>query len=123
MFWYNLVGRFMKIPAPPAYHYTDAHRNTFGKYFVQLPVYRLPWRALAAAAVRRAWERGRLTLPCATHWRFAGRASLPWLVLLSLAATARDIYAAPALLGFSLLIALWVGESQQLAATPRAARH
>ncbi len=121
MFWYNLAGRFMKIPAPPAYQYTNAHRNTFGKYFVQLPVYLLPWTALAAAAVRRAWDRSRLAAAPATHWRFAVCASLPWLVLLSLAATGRDIYAAPALLGFSLLIALWVGESQRLAATPRAA--
>src|SRR5262249_35062848 len=39
--------------------------------------------------------------------------SLPWLALLSLAATARDIYAAPAVLGFALLIALWVQEAQQ----------
>ena len=40
-------------------------------------------------------------------------ASLPFLVLLSLAATARDIYAAPALLGFALLAGLLVHEVQQ----------
>ncbi len=120
MFWYNLAGRFMKIPAPAAYQYADAHRNTFGKYFLQLPVYLLPWTALAAAAARRAWDRTRLAAPIGTRWRFAVCASLPWLVLLSLAATGRDIYAAPALLGVSLLIALWASESQRLPATPHA---
>jgi hypothetical protein len=50
MFGYNLAGRFMTIAAPPAYPPTGAHRNTFGKYCVQLPVYRLPWPALAAVA-------------------------------------------------------------------------
>jgi len=32
---------------------------------------------------------------------------VPFLVLLSFAATARDVYAAPALLGFGLLVGLW----------------
>jgi hypothetical protein len=50
-----------------------------------------------------------------TAWRFAVAASLPFLLLLSLAATARDVYAAPALLGVSLLIALEVAEAQRLA--------
>jgi hypothetical protein len=35
---------------------------------------------------------------------------VPFLLLLSIAATARDIYAAPVLLGFGLLIALWATE-------------
>ena len=118
MFWYNLAGRFMKIAAPTAYQYTNAHHNSFGKYFLQLPVYLLPWSALAAAAARRAWHRARLPEAPGTRWRFAVCASLPWLVLLSLAATARDVYAAPALLGFSLLIALWASEAQRLAGTP-----
>lgn len=39
-------------------------------------------------------------------------------MLLSPAATARDIYAVPALLGFSLLIALWASESGRLASLP-----
>ncbi len=115
LFWYNLAGRFMRIAAPPAYQYANGHRNTFGRYFLQLPVYLLPWTALAAAALRRAWERSRLPAAPGTAWRFAVCAALPWLVLLSLAATARDVYAAPALLGFSLLIALWTSEAQRLA--------
>ena len=115
MFWYNLAGRFMKIAAPPAYQYASAHQNTFGKYFLELPVYLLPWTVLAAAAVHRAWKQVRLPGPPGTAWRFAVCATLPWLLVLSLAATARDIYAAPALLGFSLLIGLWSSESQRVA--------
>jgi 4-amino-4-deoxy-L-arabinose transferase-like glycosyltransferase len=42
--------------------------------------------------------------------RFAIAASLPPLLLLSLAATARNIYLAPALPGFALLVAWWARE-------------
>lgn len=121
MFWYNLAGRFTKIAAPAAYRYTAGHPNTFGKYFLWLPVYLLPWTALAAAAVRRAWDRTRPQGASATRWRFAAAAAFPWLVLLSLAATARDIYVAPALLGFALLVGLWAGETQRLGPARRGA--
>ena len=121
LFWYNLVGRFMTVAAPPAYRYTEAHHNTFGKYFLQLPVYLLPWTALAIAAALFAWRGVRRSGPQGTAWRFAVSATLPWLILLSLAATARDVYAAPALLGASLLIGLWVSECYQLGVAPRSA--
>ncbi|MGC8518048.1 MAG: hypothetical protein ACP5P4_05900 [Steroidobacteraceae bacterium] len=42
-------------------------------------------------------------------------------MLLPLAATARDMYAAPALLGASLLIALWASGCQRLGSAPRGA--
>ncbi|MFX5760911.1 hypothetical protein ABTE44_19470, partial [Acinetobacter baumannii] len=35
---------------------------------------------------------------------------VPFLAILSVAATARDIYAAPILLGFGLLVGLWLSE-------------
>lgn len=124
LFWYNLAGRFADVAAPAAYHYSAAHRNSLGKYFLELPVYLLPWTALAAVAAWRARKRVRLTgAPWAearggrsngTAWRFAVAASLPFLLLLTLSVTARDVYAAPALLGVSLLIALEVGEAQRL---------
>lgn len=124
LFWYNLAGRFTHIAAPAAYHYSTGHRNSPGKYFIELPVYLLPWTALAAAAAWRAWNllrlkdpRGTTRAPAAapsTAWRFAVAACLPFLLLLTVAATARDIYAAPALLGVSLLIALKVSEAQRL---------
>ena len=134
LFWYNLAGRFADVAAPAAYHYSAAHRNSLGKYFLELPVYLLPWTALAASAGWRARERVRLVKRRArrigigvgvgagagdgssngTAWRFAVAASLPFLLLLTLSATARDVYAAPALLGVSLLIALEVGEAQRL---------
>src|SRR6185437_8552097 len=88
LFWYNLAGRFTHIAAPAAYRYGAGHPNSWGKYFIELPVYLLPWTAVAATA--------------------------PFVLLLTLAATARDIYAAPALLGVSLLIALETGELQRL---------
>src|SRR5262249_6789725 len=45
-----------------------------------------------------------------TPWRFAICAIVPFLLLLSFAATARDVYAAPILLGFGLLLGLWLSE-------------
>jgi hypothetical protein len=65
---------------------------------------------LAAAAAGRAWVRLRSGIDRGTPWRFATCAIVPFLVLLSLAATARDIYAAPVLLGFGLLVGLWLSE-------------
>jgi 4-amino-4-deoxy-L-arabinose transferase-like glycosyltransferase len=110
LFWHNIVGRFTKISGPTALDYTTGHKNTLGKYFIELPVYLLPWTLLAAAAVRRAWDRVRVAGDRNTPWRFAVCTIVPFLVLLSVAATARDIYAAPILPGFGLLIALWLSE-------------
>ncbi len=113
LFWHNLVGRFTRISSPPALDYTSGHRNSPGKYLLELPLYLLPWTLVAAAALARAWQRVRQQTPDATAWRFALCASLPFLALLSLAATARDVYAAPALLGFGLLVSLWANAAQQ----------
>jgi 4-amino-4-deoxy-L-arabinose transferase-like glycosyltransferase len=110
LFWHNIVGRFAKISAPAALDYTTGHKNTPGKYFIELPVYLMPWTLLAVAAVVRAWQRFRNKLDRNTPWRFAISAILPLLLLLSFAATARDIYAAPVLLGFGLLVSLWLSE-------------
>lgn len=121
LFWYNLAGRFAHVAAPPAYRYSAAHQNSPGKYFIELPVYLLPWTALAAAAAWRARTRVRRREPQGTSWRFAVAATLPFLLLLTMATTARDVYAVPALLGVSLLIALEVGEAQRLGNGLRAA--
>ena len=105
-FWNNLAGRFVHLDAPPALDYTSGHRNTPGKYFIELPMYLFPWTFLVAAAVRRAWQQrharddGRIV-------RFAFASTLPAIVLLSLAATARNIYLAPVLPGCALLVAWW----------------
>lgn len=111
LFWHNIVGRFTKVPGPAALDYTTGHHNWPGKYFLELPVYLLPWTLLAVAALQRAWHGVRMAGPSGTPWRFAIAATLPFLLILSLAATARDVYAAPAMLGMSLLIALWARES------------
>jgi len=113
LFWNNVVGRFTQVAAPAALDYTSGHRNTAGKYLLELPLYLLPWTFAVAAALCRAWNRVREAAPSATAWRFAIAASLPFLALLSVAATARDIYAAPALLGLAVLTGLWACEGQR----------
>ncbi len=110
LFWHNLVGRFTTVAAPSPLAYTRGHANFPGKYLIELPIYLLPWTFAVAAALYRAWTRVRQSDKAATAWRFAVAASLPFLALLSLAATARDIYAAPALLGLATLTGLWAGE-------------
>jgi 4-amino-4-deoxy-L-arabinose transferase-like glycosyltransferase len=105
-FWNNLVGRFAAVDAPPDLQYAAAHRNSPGKYLIELPLYLFPWTLLVIAAARRAWRR-RASLQDNRAVRFALAASLPPLLLLSLAATARNIYLAPALPGFALLVGWW----------------
>jgi 4-amino-4-deoxy-L-arabinose transferase-like glycosyltransferase len=112
LFWNNLVGRFTQLAAPAGLDYTSGHHNTAGKYLLELPLYLLPWTLVVAAALARAWHRVRDPGPRGTAWRFALASSIPFLALLSLAATARDIYSAPALLGFGLLAGLWAAELQ-----------
>jgi 4-amino-4-deoxy-L-arabinose transferase-like glycosyltransferase len=108
LFWHNLVGRFTRVSAPAALDYTSGHHNSPGKYLLELPLYLLPWTLLVAAALVRAWQQIRRAVPQSTAWRFALCASVPFLGLLSFAATARDVYAAPALLGLGVLAGLWV---------------
>jgi len=110
LFWNNVVGRFTKVAGPGTIDYTQGHQNKPGKYFLELPVYLLPWTLLAVAAAWRAWTRLRAGTNRGTPWRFAICAIVPFLLLLTFAATARDIYAAPILLGFGLLIGLWLSE-------------
>jgi 4-amino-4-deoxy-L-arabinose transferase-like glycosyltransferase len=109
-FWNNLVGRFAAVDAPPDLQYAAAHRNSPGKYLIELPVYLFPWTLLALAAARRAWRQRQTSRHDNRAVRFAIAASLPPLVVLSLAATARNIYFAPALPGIALLIAWWARE-------------
>jgi 4-amino-4-deoxy-L-arabinose transferase-like glycosyltransferase len=107
-FWNNVVGRFTQVSAPAQLDYTSGHKNWAGKYLFELPAYLFPWTLLAVAALVRAWKRVRSV--DGTAWRFAVGAALPFIAALSLSATARDIYAAPAVLGFCVLMALWAVE-------------
>jgi 4-amino-4-deoxy-L-arabinose transferase-like glycosyltransferase len=103
-FWNNLIGRFTPIDAPAELQYAAAHRNSPGKYLLELPLYLWPWTLLCLAAVRRAW-RERAHLPPAVRYAFA--IFVPSLAILSCAATARNIYLAPALPGLALLLGWW----------------
>ncbi len=105
-FWNNLVGRFTAVAAPADLQYASAHRNSPGKYLLELPLYLWPWTLLVAAAVRRAW-RERAAPTTRRCLRFATAVFLPTLLVLSFAATARNIYLAPALPGLALLLGWW----------------
>jgi 4-amino-4-deoxy-L-arabinose transferase-like glycosyltransferase len=118
LFWHNIVGRFTRVASPAALDYTQGHHNSPGKYLLELPVYLLPWTLVVLAALLRAWTHARQQGPARTAWRFALSACVPFLLLLSVAATARDVYAAPALLGLGLLVGLWLNEAQRQA-TPQ----
>jgi 4-amino-4-deoxy-L-arabinose transferase len=109
-FWNNLVGRFTRVDAPPELQYATAHRNFPGKYLFELPLYLWPWTLLVIAAARRAWQRRSASLEDNRPVRFALAAALPSLAVLSLAATARNIYLAPALPGAALLLGWWAQE-------------
>jgi 4-amino-4-deoxy-L-arabinose transferase-like glycosyltransferase len=108
-FWNNLVGRFTAVDAPAQLQYAAAHRNSPGKYLIELPLYLFPWTFLTIAALRRAWRHRRSNFDNRAV-RFGLAASLPPLLVLSLAATARNIYFAPALPGIALLLAWWAWE-------------
>lgn len=129
-FWNNLIGRFVSLDAPADLQYATGHRNSPGKYLLELPLYLWPWTLLVLAAARRAWREYRLpgtpthgAAPIAHERdaqaiastpraiRFALAAFLPALVVLSLAATARNIYLAPALPGLALLLGWWSSRS------------
>jgi 4-amino-4-deoxy-L-arabinose transferase-like glycosyltransferase len=113
LFWNNIMGRFTHVAAPPALDYTTGHQNWAGKYLLELPVYLLPWTLIAVAALARAATQLRGAAAAASAWRFALAACIPFLVVLSVAATARDVYAAPALIGFGLLAGLWLQCAQR----------
>jgi 4-amino-4-deoxy-L-arabinose transferase-like glycosyltransferase len=109
-FWNNLVGRFTRVDAPGELQYAAAHRNSPGKYLIELPLYLFPWTLLVLAAIRRAWRERRTSFAAYRAVRFALAASLPPLAILSMAATARNVYLAPALPGAALLLAWWARE-------------
>ena len=114
-FWNNTVGRITRVDAPDALQYAAGHRNSPGKYLIELPLYLAPWTLLVAAAVRRAWRERTAASSARRAARFALAASLPSLVLLSMAATARNVYLAPALPGLALLLAAW---AQRISTVP-----
>jgi len=105
-FWNNLAGRFTNVAAPAELQYAKAHRNSPGKYFLELPVYLWPWTFLLIAAIRKAWREGFRSAAV----RFAAASSVPALLLLSLAATARNVYLGPAIPGFALLLGWWAAQ-------------
>jgi len=119
LFWNNLTGRALPIAMEAQYDYSTGHHNSPGRYFLELPLYLLPWTLLAAYALEAAWRGARRPGTRRAAWRFALCAAIPGLLVLSLASTARSIYAAPCMAGFALLMALAI---ERLAADAAAAR-
>jgi 4-amino-4-deoxy-L-arabinose transferase-like glycosyltransferase len=110
----NSVGRFLPTGLAPAQNYLSGHHNWPGKYLAELPMYLLPWTFLAVATVRTAWRACRDPHPDRSAWRFALCCILPNALLLSVSSTARDIYFAPLLPAFALMIALWMQRARRL---------
>ncbi len=108
----NLFGRFS---AMPGVGYTTSHPGWPGAYLVELPVYLLPWTLLMVAAAAAAWRT--LRRPggggepgadrARTAWRFTVAAIVGPLVVLSAAATMRDIYAGVLMPPLAVLGGLW----------------
>jgi 4-amino-4-deoxy-L-arabinose transferase-like glycosyltransferase len=124
-FWNNLAGRFTQVAAREGLQYASGHKNTPGKYLIELPQYLWPWTLLAAAALRRAWQALRSGARAGVALRavrFALATALPSLILLSVAATARNIYWAPALPGVALLLGWWASLASHDAWDVRALR-
>jgi 4-amino-4-deoxy-L-arabinose transferase-like glycosyltransferase len=111
LFWNNLFGRALPIAAEARFNYASGHANSPGKYLIELPLYLLPWTAVAGAALCAAWPGARRAGPRRSAWRFALCAAVPGLLVLSLATTARGIYAAPCMVGFALLVGLWAADA------------
>ena len=113
LFWNNLFGRALPVAVAVGENYSSGHANSPGKYLFELPLYLLPWTFVGAGALMAAWRGACDAGPHRGAWRFALGAAAPGLLLLSLATTARGIYAAPCMVGFALLIALWAAENIQ----------
>ncbi len=110
--WNNLVGRFAPVDAPANLQYTTGHQNFPGKYLLEMPVYLFPWTLLVIAAAVRAWRaRAAITHDKMLILRWALAILVPALIVLSMAATARNIYIAPLLPGLALLLGWWAREA------------
>ena len=122
LFWNNLTGRALPIAMEAQYDYASGHHNSPGRYLLELPLYVLPWTLLAAYALEAAWRGSRGARAASARraaWRFALCVAIPGLLVLSIASTARSIYAAPCMIGFALLMALAI---ERLAVDSAAAR-
>lgn len=102
----NTLGRF--LPIATVEQYSLGHRNHPGKYLQELPLNLLPWTFAGVGALRFAFVQIRRHERYAAYAKFLLCSIAPGMLFLSLSETARDIYCAPALLGYAALIALWL---------------
>ena len=106
LFWDNLAGRLASYTSPSESIGELGHRNRPGKYLFELPVYLLPWTAVAVAALARWWRDRAARAMTAASVRFALSAFIPGFLVLSAAATGRGVYVAPVIIGLALFTAV-----------------
>jgi hypothetical protein len=112
LYWNNLAGRLMPVAADSRFDYASGHPNSPGGYLADLPVDLLPWTLLAGGALIAAWRGVREPGAARAAWRFAACIALPGILVLSLAATARSIYAVPCMAGFVFMVLLWCADAR-----------
>ncbi len=98
-FWNNHIGRFTGQATQLG------HRGWVGYYLPVLPLYLLPWLAAWLAGLGGALRRLRRRESVGLDWSFLLWWGLGGLVLLSLSSTKREIYLAPLLPAFALMVA------------------
>ena len=99
----NQVGRFLGRTTQLG------HLNPPYYYFLQAPLFLLPWTpALAGWIVHRGWRRRPSSLPARRLLRIAAAWAFGTVLLLSLSGTKRTIYLYPLLPAFALLIASYL---------------
>lgn len=123
LFWDNLVGRFASYADSRDVIGELGHPNWPGKYLVELPVYLLPWTPLLVGAVVVWWRDAGKWSSVSAPVRFALSAFLPALLILSVASTARAVYAAPLVPGMALFVAVVLTGPDTGARTHGVARH
>jgi len=106
LLWDNLVTRFLPVNANADYDL--GHRGSGWKFLLRLPVYVIPWTLAWWAAGRWSVRVLRTPSQMRSAVRFCIAATLPACLALLISRTGRDIYFAPALLGGSALLALWL---------------
>jgi hypothetical protein len=106
----NTLGRLLPIATEDQYQL--GHSNHPGKYLLELPYYLLPWTFATIAAGRWVIRQLRNASSQSSALRFAILSIAPGFLFLSFSKTARDVYVAPDLLGFAIVLGLWFAQEQ-----------
>jgi 4-amino-4-deoxy-L-arabinose transferase-like glycosyltransferase len=106
LLWDNLITRFLPVNANADYDL--GHRGSGWKFLLRLPIYVMPWTLAWGAAASWSLRILRTSSQTRSAVRFCIAATLPACFVLLLSRTGRDVYFVPALVGGSVLLALWL---------------